>query len=540
MASLRAAARKAIENGESNGTAPAPAPAPAPVPSRLSVLPTRAESPTASDFRFGSRSTAAVCSAAPPSGDPAKKYDTDGKAYALEQFVAHYGGTVESPPAAWKAASITPLVSSFACVICGADDDADAVICDGCNEASHLACIQLDEVPESDWFCYKCVEERQAKRRKVEQPSASKPKQQQAGQQRKAGQQRQGKVGRQRKIGQQRQAGAAASADTVQPTSSEEIKISQVDGSMDVEGDGDDDAEGDGHGDAEGDGHVDAAMKGNGDAAVADDAETAVKSEDADAAMEVEDAAAPPETGPGEFGDAAPKDERDEWDEGEAAAKQDIDFMTNGEGEDEEGEAALDIEGHAAPRPEEGGAAAVAEDAGDDGLSASERNGLMYLGRNAGSWSFDELRVFYVTLRDHGKDYTEIAKRLKFSKSREQCCSYYNNWVRRYPPMNEWLGNFAAKSFASDDFAKKTAAARSKVRSASRPDAPPPKSTGPAISPFDPEAQDKALVWEIVCEKVSDWTDLIETLQCKKVSGSLAFVGHGLRRCLSVRCHFLT
>ena len=41
------------------------------------------------------------------------------------------------------------------CMICG--DVGELVVCDGCDEAAHLACVGLDAVPEGEWHCPTCT-----------------------------------------------------------------------------------------------------------------------------------------------------------------------------------------------------------------------------------------------------------------------------------------------------------------------------------------------------------------------------------------------
>mmetsp|Transcript_17558 Transcript_17558/g.42711 ORF Transcript_17558/g.42711 Transcript_17558/m.42711 type:complete len:642 (-) Transcript_17558:213-2138(-) len=46
------------------------------------------------------------------------------------------------------------------CVVC--EDGGDLLVCDGCSGPYHLECIYppLDEIPEDDWFCRKCTDQR--------------------------------------------------------------------------------------------------------------------------------------------------------------------------------------------------------------------------------------------------------------------------------------------------------------------------------------------------------------------------------------------
>ena len=48
------------------------------------------------------------------------------------------------------------------CEKCG--DGGDLLCCDGCIRAYHLECVDppLEEVPEGEWFCPKCQEEKKS------------------------------------------------------------------------------------------------------------------------------------------------------------------------------------------------------------------------------------------------------------------------------------------------------------------------------------------------------------------------------------------
>ena len=46
------------------------------------------------------------------------------------------------------------------CLVCGrSDDEATLLLCDGpgCDATCHVACAGLIAVPESDWFCRRCL-----------------------------------------------------------------------------------------------------------------------------------------------------------------------------------------------------------------------------------------------------------------------------------------------------------------------------------------------------------------------------------------------
>ena len=58
-------------------------------------------------------------------------------------------------------ASDTAVVASdtsdTACMICGLPSDPFVVLlCDGCDNEAHLACVGLSHVPEGEWFCSSC------------------------------------------------------------------------------------------------------------------------------------------------------------------------------------------------------------------------------------------------------------------------------------------------------------------------------------------------------------------------------------------------
>lgn len=47
------------------------------------------------------------------------------------------------------------------CTICGQADNEDVLLlCDGCDAASHLFCVGLDEIPPGSWYCAQCESQR--------------------------------------------------------------------------------------------------------------------------------------------------------------------------------------------------------------------------------------------------------------------------------------------------------------------------------------------------------------------------------------------
>ena len=48
--------------------------------------------------------------------------------------------------------------SRWRCIICGRTDQEDVLLlCDNCNDAYHTHCLNIDCVPEGDWFCPNCI-----------------------------------------------------------------------------------------------------------------------------------------------------------------------------------------------------------------------------------------------------------------------------------------------------------------------------------------------------------------------------------------------
>jgi hypothetical protein len=48
--------------------------------------------------------------------------------------------------------------SRWRCIICGSADQEDVLLlCDNCNDAYHNHCLDIDGIPQGDWFCPNCV-----------------------------------------------------------------------------------------------------------------------------------------------------------------------------------------------------------------------------------------------------------------------------------------------------------------------------------------------------------------------------------------------
>eukprot|EP00045_Choanoeca_perplexa_P001715 m.21314 g.21314 ORF g.21314 m.21314 type:complete len:284 (+) comp11123_c0_seq1:141-992(+) len=49
-----------------------------------------------------------------------------------------------------------------ACLVCqGSDDEAHFILCESCNDGCHTYCVGLTDVPEDDWYCATCEQQRQ-------------------------------------------------------------------------------------------------------------------------------------------------------------------------------------------------------------------------------------------------------------------------------------------------------------------------------------------------------------------------------------------
>ena len=52
-----------------------------------------------------------------------------------------------------------PDMSDTACMVCGLSSDPVTeliLLCDGCDNEAHMACVGLAQVPTGDWFCASC------------------------------------------------------------------------------------------------------------------------------------------------------------------------------------------------------------------------------------------------------------------------------------------------------------------------------------------------------------------------------------------------
>lgn len=51
---------------------------------------------------------------------------------------------------------------SLQCTKCSINDfdtSNPIILCDGCNSAYHISCVDLEDMPHNDWLCVKCVED---------------------------------------------------------------------------------------------------------------------------------------------------------------------------------------------------------------------------------------------------------------------------------------------------------------------------------------------------------------------------------------------
>ena len=50
------------------------------------------------------------------------------------------------------------VVSDIVCSICGrGDDEENLVICDLCEAAQHISCVNIVRVPDGPYFCPSCI-----------------------------------------------------------------------------------------------------------------------------------------------------------------------------------------------------------------------------------------------------------------------------------------------------------------------------------------------------------------------------------------------
>ena len=87
--------------------------------------------------------------------------------------------TATATSATATATSATATAANFedvACRVCSCkDDEANMLLCDGCDDGFHTSCINLSEIPLGDWFCPLCVKKGVTKKTTVEQEYTEKP-----------------------------------------------------------------------------------------------------------------------------------------------------------------------------------------------------------------------------------------------------------------------------------------------------------------------------------------------------------------------------
>ena len=73
---------------------------------------------------------------------------------AQPQSLAYYPRSLASSTTPVAA---TGTMSDTSCMVCGLTSDPFIVLlCDGCENEAHLACVGLSHVPEGEWFCSSC------------------------------------------------------------------------------------------------------------------------------------------------------------------------------------------------------------------------------------------------------------------------------------------------------------------------------------------------------------------------------------------------
>ena len=69
-----------------------------------------------------------------------------------------------------------PDMSHKACMVCDLSSDAELILlCDGCDNEAHLACVGLTQVPAGDWFCSSCGNHERSRAAEAAEPPRRRP-----------------------------------------------------------------------------------------------------------------------------------------------------------------------------------------------------------------------------------------------------------------------------------------------------------------------------------------------------------------------------
>ncbi|GLI65819.1 hypothetical protein VaNZ11_009442, partial [Volvox africanus] len=62
----------------------------------------------------------------------------------------------------WQPAELLALnLESLRCQVCNrGDDDEQLLLCDGCDRGFHTYCVEMDDIPQGEWYCLDCEQQR--------------------------------------------------------------------------------------------------------------------------------------------------------------------------------------------------------------------------------------------------------------------------------------------------------------------------------------------------------------------------------------------
>ncbi|GIL79109.1 hypothetical protein Vretifemale_8509 [Volvox reticuliferus] len=62
----------------------------------------------------------------------------------------------------WRPAELLALnLESLRCQVCNrGDDDEQLLLCDGCDRGFHTYCVEMDDIPQGEWYCPDCEQQR--------------------------------------------------------------------------------------------------------------------------------------------------------------------------------------------------------------------------------------------------------------------------------------------------------------------------------------------------------------------------------------------
>ncbi|GIL61352.1 hypothetical protein Vafri_15786 [Volvox africanus] len=80
----------------------------------------------------------------------------------VSRYVVRLGCLLWLYPQTWQPAELLALnLESLRCQVCSrGDDDEQLLLCDGCDRGFHTYCVEMDDIPQGEWYCPDCEQQR--------------------------------------------------------------------------------------------------------------------------------------------------------------------------------------------------------------------------------------------------------------------------------------------------------------------------------------------------------------------------------------------